>query len=204
MDRMMRLTSRMTTSRMTMGWMTTMTVLVMASGSLLAQNAPPANAQSAPPPSTQSAPPAPPASEGQAPGHARQGGCWQQAGISQATVQAHRQIMESTRTQVQAACSDPALTQQQRVLKIRQIHELARQQMATLVTPEQEQAMNACRAQRGEGPAMHGPGGMGGTGGAGECGMANGGTARQHAAPSTPQQRPQQPQQQPSEDQDPY
>jgi hypothetical protein len=147
-------------------------------------------------------------------------------------MEAHRSIMAATRAEVSAVCNDPALTQPQRVLKIRQIRQEARGKMATLITPDQEQAMNACRAEREEArgearrsaPAMAGGGGAGGGagpgGGAGagfgggrgggggggvgyDCTSMNQGTARQHASPSVPQQRPQQPTQQPSEDQDP-
>jgi len=162
-------------------------------------SAPSSNSQSAPPPSTQSTSPStPPSEEGQGPA-GRQQPCWEQAGLSRSILQEHRQIQQNMRRQVMATCSDPALSQEQRVLKIREIQEQTRKELAGLMTPEQEQALNNCRAQRGGGrrPAA------GIMDRVPDCAALSGGTARQHATPTSPQQRPQQPQQQPSQDQDP-
>lgn len=184
------------------------------------------SSSSAPPPPPPATAPAAKSADASAP--SRPQPCWQQVGIPESVMEAHRNIMAATRAEVSSVCNDPALSQQQRVLKIRQIHQETRGKMASLITPDQEQAMNACRAERSEarksGQAMAGGGGGGagagggaaagagagagfgggrGGGGGFDCASLNQGTARQHASPSVPQQRPQQPTQQPSEDQDP-
>ena len=109
---------------------------------------------------------------GQSSPGARRGGrqqpCWQQAGISQAAVEKRRQIEESTRSQVEAVCADSSLSMQQKQAKLRQIHQQAKAEREALITPQQEQAVEACRQQRGEGRA-HGGGG-GHRGGEGPCG----------------------------------
>jgi hypothetical protein len=196
---------------------------------LLAQSGSSSSSSAPPPPP----PAAPAAKSADASAPPRPQPCWQQAGIAESVMEAHRNIMAATRAEVSSVCNDPALSQQQRVLKIRQIHQEARGKMASLITPDQEQAMNACRAERSEarnqarasGQAMGGGVGSGGGAGGGgaaagagagagfgggrgggggfDCASLNQGTARQHASPSVPQQRPQQPTQQPSEDQDP-
>ena len=104
--------------------------------------------------------------------HGRQQPCWQQAGVSQSSLQRRRQIEESTRTQVEAVCSDTSLTAQQRQEKIHQLHQEARQQTQGLVSQQQEQAINACREKRGEAPHMGGGHGAG-TGPCGEMASGN-------------------------------
>jgi hypothetical protein len=96
----------------------------------------------------------------------RQSPCWQQAGISQSAIQQHRQIEESTRSQVESVCSDSSLTPQQKQEKIRQLHQQAQRQAGGLITPQQENALKSCRASRSEAPHM---GGMHG-GAGGPCG----------------------------------
>jgi Spy/CpxP family protein refolding chaperone len=102
----------------------------------------------------------------------RQQPCWQQVGISQSAEQQHRQIEESTRSQVEAVCTDSSLSQQQKQQKIRQLHEVARKQTDGLLSPQQEQAMKACREQRssGRGTGGHATHGGGARGGGGPCG----------------------------------
>lgn len=92
----------------------------------------------------------------------RQAPCWQQAGVSQAAIQRHRQIEERTRSEVEAVCSDSSLTPQQREQKIHQLHEQAHQQAQSVISPQQEEALKACREKRGEGPHMGGIHGGGG------------------------------------------
>lgn len=150
-------------------------------------------------PSSQSAPPPESSEQQNPPVQGRQEPCWRQAGLSQAVLQQHRQLQQNMRREVMATCSDPGLSQEQRVLKIREIQAATRDQMSKLMTPEQEQTLNTCRAQRGGG--RRGPAGM--MDRVPDCAALSSGTARQHASPTSPQQRPQQPQQQPSQDQDP-
>jgi hypothetical protein len=92
--------------------------------------------------------------------------CWQQAGISQSALEKRRQVEESIHGQVESVCADSSLTPQQKQQKIHQLHQEARQQVSGLISPQQEQALQSCRAQRGEATHM---GGMHG-GGAGPCG----------------------------------
>ena len=93
--------------------------------------------------------------------------CWKQAGVSQSAIEQRRQIEETTRSQVESVCSDSSLTPQQKHEKIRQLHQEARQQTEHLITPQQEQALQSCRAKHGE--VAHG-GGMHTGGGVGPCG----------------------------------
>ena len=121
----------------------------------------------------------------------RQQPCWQVAGISQQTAQQHRQIEENTRSQVEAICSNSSLTPEQKKQQIRQLHEQARKQMDALISPQQEQALKACREQRGE----HEHGGMHRGGGESPCGEmpagrspAGGGKAQPQSQPPSEQQ----------------
>jgi Spy/CpxP family protein refolding chaperone len=102
----------------------------------------------------------------------RQQPCWQQVGVSQAAEQQHKQIEENTRSQVEAVCGDSSLSQQQKQQKIRQLHEVARKQVEHLLSPQQEQAMKACREQRSAGRGTGGRGTQGGgaRGEGGPCG----------------------------------
>src|SRR5581483_6035398 len=100
----------------------------------------------------------------------RQQPCWQVAGVSQQALAQHRQIEESTRSQMEAVCSNTSLSAQQRQRQIRQLRENAKKQMESLVSPQQEQALRSCRESRGEG---HGGGARrtgGSGGGEGPCG----------------------------------
>jgi len=97
----------------------------------------------------------------------RQEPCWQEAGISQSVMEQRRQIEQNTRAEIQSVCNDSALTPQQKREKIRQLHQQARQQIEGGITPQQQEALKACRQQRAAahpprtGPAIHGGGGRG-------------------------------------------
>jgi Spy/CpxP family protein refolding chaperone len=151
-------------------------LFVLSVSSLLAQTMPPGSM--------------PPAGQGQG-GMGRRGGppCWKQAGISQSAMQQERQIQQNTRSQVEAVCANSSLSPQQKQQQIRQIHEQARQQMESIITPQQHQALESCRAQRGEGG--HHMGGMHrGAGGGGPCGempMGNPGGGKTNPPPTPPQ-----------------
>jgi hypothetical protein len=122
----------------------------------------------------------------------RQQPCWQVAGISQQALQQHRQIEESTRSQVEAVCSNSSLSAQQKHEQIRQLHEQARKQMESLVTPQQEQALKSCREQRGGERENHGGMHRGGEGPCGEMplgkGPANGSKPQPQSQPESEQQ----------------
>jgi hypothetical protein len=89
--------------------------------------------------------------------------CWQQAGISQSTVEEYRSMMRSTRQEVESVCSDSSLSPSEKQQKVQLLRTQARQQMESMVTPQQLQAFESCQQQHGE----H-RGGMGARG----CGAA--------------------------------
>lgn len=98
----------------------------------------------------------------------RQIPCWEQAGISKAAMEQRRQIERSTHAQVEAVCAESGLSLQQKREKIREIHERARQETESLITPQQQEALRACQQERPRG-GHPGVGGHGG-GGMGPCG----------------------------------
>jgi len=77
--------------------------------------------------------------------------CWQEAGVSKATMEQRRSIEQGVRSQVSAVCADPSLSTQQRNEKIREIHQQAHQQLEALITPQQQEAMKACQQSRPHG-----------------------------------------------------
>jgi len=98
---------------------------------------------------------------------ARQRPGWQQVGIPQSAIERRKQIEETARSQVQAVCHDSSLSPQQKREKIRQLREQARNEAEALLTPQQQEALRACREQH-----VAGRGRRGGIhrGGAGPCG----------------------------------
>lgn len=126
-----------------------------------------------------------------APGNRRgqQQPCWQVAGISQQTVQQHRQIEQSTRSQVQSVCANSSLSPQQKREQIRQIREQARKQMEALITPQQQEALKACREQHG-GERGQNRGGVH-RGGEGPCGEMPAGNGPPSGSKPQPQSQPQ-------------
>ncbi len=92
---------------------------------------------------------------------ARQEPCWEVAGISKSTMQQRRQIMQEARQQVEAVCANSSLSPTQKREEIHQIHERERQQLESLITPSQQEALRACRKERGHGDAHPGTGHVG-------------------------------------------
>ena len=90
--------------------------------------------------------------------------CLQQAGISQSTVEQLRSIQRDMHSQVEAACSNTSLTAQQRNQQAHEIRQQAHQKIESLMTPDQQKALMACREEH-----------MGGHMGAGGFGEAGGG-----------------------------
>ena len=115
----------------------------------------------------------------------RQEPCWQVAGISIAAMEKHKSLEQSAHSQVQAVCADPSLTPQQKREKIREIHEQTHQQAESLFTPQQHQALKACREERSEGKHMGGGGGkvMHGQGPCGDMPMGAGSKTPPAASP---------------------
>jgi len=81
--------------------------------------------------------------------------CWQEAGISKATMEERKQIEENAHSQVQAVCADSSLTVEQKREKIREIHQQAKQESEGLITPEQRDAMKACQQSRAAAAPPH-------------------------------------------------
>ena len=88
--------------------------------------------------------------------------CWQVAGISKAAMQQRRQISQQARQQVESVCMNSSLTPQQKREEIRQIHERERQELESIITPAQREALHACQEQRGHGVVHGGHGHAGG------------------------------------------
>jgi hypothetical protein len=89
------------------------------------------------------------------PVNGRQQPCWQQAGISRSVMPQIHQIQQSTHGQVESVCSNISLTPEEKQQQIRQLHQQAQQQIETLVSSEQLQALRSCQEQRAEMRGMH-------------------------------------------------
>jgi len=96
--------------------------------------------------------------------------CWEVAGVSKSAMQQRRLIAQQTRQEVEAVCANASLSAAQKQQRIREIRQQERQQIQGLISPAQEEAMRACRVQRGGG--THVGGGHVGGHGAGPCGGA--------------------------------
>lgn len=88
----------------------------------------------------------------------RQPPCWEVAGISKSAMEQRRAVQERTRSEVEAVCSDPSLSQQERQQKIRQIREQAKQELDALITPQQMQELKSCQMSRNHGGGHPGVG----------------------------------------------
>jgi len=80
-----------------------------------------------------------------------------------------RAVQERTRSEIEAVCSDPSLSQQERQQRIRQIHEQAKQELDALTTPQQMEELKSCQMSRNHG-GIHPGAGHPSTGGHGPCG----------------------------------
>ncbi|MBA3913379.1 MAG: hypothetical protein H0X25_05895 [Acidobacteriales bacterium] len=76
--------------------------------------------------------------------------CWKQVGISQSVNQERKQIEETTRSQMESVCHNNSISTQQKQQEIQKLREQSRQKIQSLVGAQQEQALRACREQRGE------------------------------------------------------
>jgi len=106
--------------------------------------------------------------------------CWEVAGISKSAMEQRQAIQRRTRSEVEAVCADPSLSQQQRQQKIREIHEQTKQELDALVSPQQMEALKSCQEARNHGGSHPGPGHPSASGGHGPCGEV----------PSTPAPNP--------------
>ena len=83
--------------------------------------------------------------------------CWEQAGISKRVIEQRRSIQESTRSEIQAVCSEPNLSEEQKREKIHQIRQAAREKADAMISPAERQQLEACqRAHHAGGPKTGG------------------------------------------------
>lgn len=109
--------------------------------------------------------------------HPKKEPCWEVAGISKASMEQRHALAQQAKQEIRAVCANSSLTLEQKREQIRAIHEREKQQVNGLVTPQQEEALKACRASRGHGGGHGGFGGGGhGMGPCGEMPSATGGT----------------------------
>jgi TolA-binding protein len=98
----------------------------------------------------------------------RRGGappCLQKAGINRSVMEQVHAIQSESHSQIASVCENSSLTPQQKQEQIRQIREQTKQKIDSLITPQQQEALRACRQETG----MH-HAGMAGGGGGGPCG----------------------------------
>jgi len=96
--------------------------------------------------------------------------CWEVAGISKSAIEQRQATQQRTRSEVEAVCADPSLSQKQRQEKIREIHEQAKQELDGLVSPQQMEALKSCQQARNHGGSRPGVGHPSAGGGHGPCG----------------------------------
>ena len=120
-------------------------------------------------PETQVPTPRPPRVEHRRAPHPHPEPCWRQAGVSKAAIEQRRSLQQTARSEVQSVCANSSLTQQQRHQQIRAIRERTRQQLDSLISPQQREAIRTCEETRHG--SHHGEGGMHAGGrGEGPCG----------------------------------
>lgn len=81
--------------------------------------------------------------------------CWKQVGISPASMEQRRAIMEGARTKVQTVCKDDSLTADQKKEQIHQIREEAKQQAEGLIPPAQQEALKKCEHEQSASNGSH-------------------------------------------------
>ena len=78
----------------------------------------------------------------------RQVPCWQEAGVTKATMEERRSIEQSSRAEIQAVCANSSLSPEQRRRQIRSINERTRQQVNALTSPQQREEIKSCQEAR--------------------------------------------------------
>jgi hypothetical protein len=81
-------------------------------------------------------------------GAGRREPCWKVAGIAPSVLQQRRSLEQNAKSQIAAVCADSSLSAQQRAAQIKAIHQQTEQALQALLTPQQEEALKACRAAR--------------------------------------------------------
>ncbi len=90
----------------------------------------------------------------------KQPSCWQEAGISRSAMEQRRAIEQQTKARVGSVCADPSLSDQQKRQEIRQIHQQAHQQIESLISPQQQEALKQCQMARAKEHPHVGGGGV--------------------------------------------
>ena len=80
--------------------------------------------------------------------HPRQEPCWQVAGVSKAAIEERTAAVKAANARVEAVCANPALTPQERAQEIREIRLQQRAQINAIITPQQQEAIQACNKAR--------------------------------------------------------
>jgi Spy/CpxP family protein refolding chaperone len=88
--------------------------------------------------------------------HVRQEPCWKQVGISESAKEQRDAIASDRRSQVESVCADTSLSPQQKQQKIHKIRQEAKQKIDGVITPEQEQQLQACQKERSPGHPVTG------------------------------------------------
>ena len=103
----------------------------------------------------------------------RQVPCWQEAGVTKATMEERRSIEQSSRAEIQSVCDNSSLSPEQRREQIRSIRQRTSQQVNALISPQQREEIKSCqqaRASHTGGGGLHHVGGGGGGERRGPCG----------------------------------
>lgn len=78
----------------------------------------------------------------------RQMPCWQEAGVTKATMEERRSIEQGSRAEIQSVCENSSLSPEQRREQIRSIHQRTSQQVNALISPQQREAIKSCQQAR--------------------------------------------------------
>ena len=92
-----------------------------------------------------------------APAQPQQPPCYEVAGVSKAAIEERQNVVRSANAQVEVVCANISLTPQQRAQEIRQIRQQQRAQMNAIITPQQQEAINACNKARHPNPVASAP-----------------------------------------------
>jgi hypothetical protein len=71
--------------------------------------------------------------------------CWEQAGISKSVMEQRKSILQSTRSQVEAVCSETNLSEQQKREKIHEIRQAAQEKINAMISSGERQQLEACQ-----------------------------------------------------------
>ena len=87
-----------------------------------------------------------PAAQGRRPG--RHQSCAEKAGISRDVIHKRKALEQESHSQIRSVCADSSLTDKQKREKIKEIHQNLHEQVQSLMTPEQFEALKACQREQ--------------------------------------------------------